>query len=74
MKLDDRIKNNPLLYKTFLLALEIIKLYKYLTEEKHEYVMSKQLSKAKSWNQKSESKKEKNSPCFPSLKKKEREH
>ena len=46
MKLDDRIKNNPLLYKTFLLALEIIKLYKYLTEEKHEFVMSKQLLKA----------------------------
>ena len=46
MKLDDRIENNPLLYKTFLLALEIIKLYKYLTEEKHEFVMSKQLLKA----------------------------
>lgn len=46
MKLDDRIKNNPLLYKTFLLALEIIRLYKYLTEVKHEYVMSKQLLKA----------------------------
>ena len=46
MELDDRIKNNPLLYKTFLLALEIIRLYKYLIEEKHEYVMSKQLLKA----------------------------
>ena len=46
MKLDDRIKNNPLLYKTFLLAFEIIKLYKYLTEGKHEYIMSKQLLKA----------------------------
>ena len=46
MELDKHIKNNPLLYKTFLLALEIIKLYKYLTEVKHEYVMSKQLLKA----------------------------
>ena len=46
MKLDSRIKNNPLLYKTFLLALEIIRLYKYLTKEKHEFVMSKQLLKA----------------------------
>ena len=46
MKLDDRIQNNPLLYKTFLLALEIIRLYKYLTEVKHEYTMSKQLLKA----------------------------
>ena len=46
MELDSRIKNNPLLYKTFLLALEIIRLYKYLTKEKHEYVMSKQLLKA----------------------------
>jgi four helix bundle protein len=46
MELDDRIKNNPLLYKTFLLALEIIRLYKYLIEEKHEYIMSKQLLKA----------------------------
>ena len=46
LELDDHIKNNPLLYKSFLLALEIIKLYKYLTEEKHEYIMSKQLLKA----------------------------
>ena len=46
MELDKHIKNNPLLYKTFLLALEIIRLYKYLTKEKHEYVMSKQLLKA----------------------------
>jgi len=48
MELDKHIKNNPLLNKTFLLAIEIIRLYKYLAEEKHEYVMSKQLSKAKS--------------------------
>ena len=46
MELDKHIKNNPLLYKTFLLALEIIRLYKYLTKEKNEYVMSKQLLKA----------------------------
>ena len=43
MKLDKHIKENPLLYKIFLLALEIVRLYKYLTKEKHEYVMSKQL-------------------------------
>jgi len=35
LELDDHIRNNPLLYKSFLLALEIIKLYKYLTYEKH---------------------------------------
>ena len=46
LELDDHIRNNPLLYKSFLLALEIIKLYQYLTKEKHEYVMSKQLLKA----------------------------
>ena len=42
LELDDHLINNPLLYKSFLLALGIIKLYKYLTKEKHEYVMSKQ--------------------------------
>ena len=36
LELGDHIKNNPLLYKTFLLALEIIRLYKSLTEEKYE--------------------------------------
>jgi len=46
LEIDDHIKNNPLLLKSFYLALEIIKLYKYLTNEKHEYVMSKQLLKA----------------------------
>ena len=45
-ELDDYIKKNPLLLKSFLLSLEIIKLYKFLTEEKHEYIMSKQLLKA----------------------------
>ena len=54
MELDKHIKNNPLLYKTFLLALEIIRLYKYLTEVKHEYVMSKQLLKVKSKKKKAE--------------------
>jgi len=33
LELDDHIKNNPLLYKSFLLALEIIKLYQFFTEE-----------------------------------------
>lgn len=42
LELDDHIKNNPLLYKSFLFALEIIKIYKVLTNEKHEYIMSKQ--------------------------------
>ena len=46
LELDDHIKNNPLLYKSFLLALEIIKIYKVLTNEKHEYIMSKQLLKS----------------------------
>jgi len=46
LELDDHIKSNPLLLKSFLLALEIIKLYKFLTEKKHEYIMSKQLLKA----------------------------
>jgi hypothetical protein len=36
LELGDHIKNNPLLIKSFLLALEIIKLYKSLTEEKYE--------------------------------------
>lgn len=36
-------KPNPLKDKSFQFALRAIKLYKYLTEEKREYVMSKQL-------------------------------
>jgi len=36
MELDNHIKNNPLLYKRFHLALEIIRSDKYLTKEKHE--------------------------------------
>ncbi len=35
--------NNPLLDKSFLLALRIVKLYQYLTIEKKEYVLSKQI-------------------------------
>lgn len=36
-------KPNPLKDKSFQFALSIIKLYKFLTEEKREYIMSKQL-------------------------------
>ena len=35
--------NNAILDKSKAFALRIIKLYQYLTEEKHEYVLSKQL-------------------------------
>ena len=38
----DRVENN--VYEiTSEFAIRIVKLYKYLTEEKHEYIMSKQL-------------------------------
>lgn len=33
---------NPILAKSYAFALRIVRLYKYLTEEKHEYVLSKQ--------------------------------
>ena len=46
LKIDKHIKNNPLLYKSFMLSLEIIKIYKYLTKNKHEYTISKQLLKS----------------------------
>ena len=46
LKVDKHIRDNPLLYKSFMLSLEIIKIYKYLTKDKHEYTMSKQLLKA----------------------------
>jgi len=36
-------KNNPILDKSFAFAVRIVKLYKYLIEEKKEYVLSKQL-------------------------------
>lgn len=40
---DKNIKQNPLKDKSFQFALKVIQLYKFLTEEKREYVMSKQL-------------------------------
>ena len=42
MRFMDRVENN--VYEiTSEFAIRIVKLYKYLTEEKHEYIMSKQL-------------------------------
>jgi four helix bundle protein len=35
--------DNPLVDKSFAFALRMVKLYRYLTEEKKEYVLSKQL-------------------------------
>lgn len=40
------MKNDPLHEKTLLFGVRIVRLYKYLTEEKKEYVMSKQLLRA----------------------------
>lgn len=40
------MKNTPLYEKTLLFAVRIVRLYKYLTEEKKEFVMSKQLLRA----------------------------
>ena len=37
------MKENILLDKSKLFALRIIKLYKYLCDNKHEYILSKQL-------------------------------
>ncbi|PIS27642.1 MAG: four helix bundle protein, partial [Candidatus Marinimicrobia bacterium CG08_land_8_20_14_0_20_45_22] len=37
------VKDNPVKDKSFQFALEIISLYKYLTSEKKEYVLSKQI-------------------------------
>ena len=37
------MKENPVAAKSKALALQIIRLYQYLREEKHEYVLSKQL-------------------------------
>jgi four helix bundle protein len=34
-------KDNPVLDKSFKFALRIVKLYKYLTDEKHEFALSK---------------------------------
>ena len=39
-------KPNPLKDKSFQFALKIIQLYKFLTEEKREYIMSKQLMRS----------------------------
>jgi four helix bundle protein len=43
--MDDKIRKskNPLREKSFGLAVRIVKLYKHLTEEKKEYIMSKQI-------------------------------
>jgi four helix bundle protein len=40
------IKSDPLREKTFKLAIRVVKLYQYLTKEKHEFTMSKQLLRA----------------------------
>jgi four helix bundle protein len=40
------IKNDPLREKTFLLAVRIVNLYRYLAEDKKEYVLSKQVLRA----------------------------
>lgn len=37
------MKSNPVLDKSFAFALRIVKLYKYLIDEKHEFVLSKEL-------------------------------
>lgn len=37
------MKENPILEKSFVFALRIVKLYRYLVEEKKEYVLSKEL-------------------------------
>ncbi|MDZ4758902.1 MAG: four helix bundle protein [Bacteroidota bacterium] len=39
----EKIKKNILLVKSFEFAIEIVKLYKYITTEKKEFVMSRQL-------------------------------
>lgn len=37
------MRNNPILDKSKAFALRIIKLYKYLCDEKHEFILSKQI-------------------------------
>jgi four helix bundle protein len=37
------MEKNIILEKSYLFALKIVNLYKYLTEEKHEYILSKKL-------------------------------
>jgi four helix bundle protein len=40
------VKPDPLREKTFKLAIRVVKLYQYLSKEKHEFTMSKQLLRA----------------------------
>jgi four helix bundle protein len=40
------MNNNPVLEKSFAFALRIVKLYRYLVEEKREFVLSKELLNA----------------------------
>lgn len=42
-RVERKMKNNPIEEKSFSFAVRIIKLYKHLTENKKEYVLSKQL-------------------------------
>jgi len=37
------MKDNPILEKSFTFALRIVRLYRYLVEEKKEYILSKEL-------------------------------
>jgi len=39
-------KKNPIAEKSFLFAIRVVKLYKYLVEEKKEYTLSKQILRA----------------------------
>lgn len=41
------VKSNILANKSFEFALEIIKLYKYLVDDKHEYILPKQLLRSR---------------------------
>ena len=41
--IEEQQMSNPLLEKSKAFALQTIKLYKYLAEEKHEYILSKQI-------------------------------
>ena len=40
------MKENPILVKSFAFAVRVVKLYKYLMEEKREYTLSKQILKS----------------------------
>ena len=40
------MSDNPVLEKSFAFALRIVKLYRYLVDEKHEFVLSKELLSA----------------------------